>query len=89
MGKWPSYDVDGAENDFKRGFRLISNRKIKNHKWFDFHESKNILSVKYRMLSYLPCGLSTERPYIERKTLKIRFFYHLFDHKGTSFSSSN
>ena len=51
----------------------------KNHKWFDFHVSKNIfLSVEYRMLSYLLCGLCAERSYMQRKAHIIRFFFLIY-----------
>ena len=37
------------------------------------------------MLSYLPCGLSAERSYTQRKAHTIIFFFHLCDHEGTYF----
>ena len=37
-------------------------------------QKTSFLSVKYRMFSYLPCGLSAERSCIQRKAQIIRFF---------------
>ena len=51
--------------------RKISNNEHKNH-----NVSKNIFleCEMYRMLFYLPCGLSAERSNIARKAHIIRFF---------------
>ena len=38
------------------------------------YQNTSFLNVKYRMFSYLPCGLSAERSYIQRKAHKISFY---------------
>ena len=45
----------------------------------------SFISVKYRILSYLRCGLSAERSYIQRKTHIIIFFSSTWTWRHTIF----
>ena len=49
------------------------------------YQKSSYLSIKYRMLSYLPVGLSAERSYFQRKAHIISFFSSFWSWRQTFF----
>ena len=49
------------------------------------YQKSSFLSIKYRMLSYLPVGLSAERSYFQRKAHIISFFSSFWSWRHTFF----
>ena len=53
------------------------------------YQNTSFKSVKYRILSNLPCGLSAERSYIQRKTQNNYFFSSIWSWRHTFFFKIN